>query len=575
VFTNNSAIVTSVGAVSWTNDIIVGDWIKVGSEDDTKYYQIDTIDSASQVTLTEPYQEADTGLSGTDAKYAYGSYEVVAVPSTDRHIKVADRKDVPFDEDVYWLFYRNDNGGSGAKVYIRGGGGGELEQGERREVSDNQTINVLEYVGSQYEGDQTPNYTDAIVTGQAEITDITFPAASALTTGQAFTFNSANDIEQYYAWVNKDGAGGNPNIPGLTPIELVVSTGELANDIATTFETAIAGLGLFTTSVNSGIVTVENTQVGVTTDAANIDMGTGFSVSVTQDGIGQFNRVVVDDENLTKSIKRLDAQIAGILIDTPNYAEKITIVDAGAGDNELNAPIAFGTNITIPKNSINSNVQQQYTVGGKTLEVFLNGIQLHIGIDYNEVGSTGAASTQIEILRDDLADDDILYFTINVSGTGSGAGGGGSYSGVNLGLAQDADIFKTEAAGQFQFRRLAAGTNVSITQDAEKVTISAVAGVAPATVQKILGAGYTALSTDDVILVENQGSDQTITLPDATTVSGKIFDIKKLDAGDTLFVKSVSAQTLDGTDIDSSPHTITIQYESITIISDGANWWLI
>jgi hypothetical protein len=52
IFTAGSPTVQSVGAVSWTASLVVGDWVKLATEDDTKYYQILSVDSLSQVTLT-------------------------------------------------------------------------------------------------------------------------------------------------------------------------------------------------------------------------------------------------------------------------------------------------------------------------------------------------------------------------------------------------------------------------------------------------------------------------------------------------------------------------------------------
>jgi hypothetical protein len=34
-------------------------------------------------------------------------------------------------------------------------------------------------------------------------------------------------------------------------------------------------------------------------------------------------------------------------------------------------------------------------------------------------------------------------------------------------------------------------------------------------------------------------------------------------------------QTVDGVDRTSTPYSITTQYETISIISDGANWWIV
>jgi hypothetical protein len=172
-------VVKSVGAVNWTEDLQAGDFIKDASKGDEYYYEIESVDSLSQVTLTEPYQELSSGENGYDSQYAFGVYETSPAPSTDRHIYVVDRGSVPFVEDVFWLFFRADDGGS-PQVYVRMLGGKELEQGEEREVSDNTSQSILNYIGAANESDNAPNYTNA--TG-SPITNIHLINSENLTLG--------------------------------------------------------------------------------------------------------------------------------------------------------------------------------------------------------------------------------------------------------------------------------------------------------------------------------------------------------------------------------------------------------
>lgn len=575
IFTNGSATVSSVGSVSWTNDLQAGDFIKKASEEDTKYYKILSIVTASQVTLTEVYAETSTGSVGTEAKYAYGVYNAVAVPTTDRDIKIANKKDVPFGQDYYWLFFRNDNGGSVAKVFVRGGGaGGELEQGETRQVSDNQTLNILEYVGSPSEVTSQPDYTNSIITEYAEVTTLTIPDAASITSGQSFKLNSANDIRQYYCWFNKDSAGGDPKLPGLFGIEIPISTGYTNVQDAAAAYSSIDAISDFNVVDNlDGTITVTNSQVGETTDASNYDVGGSFAVSIDVDGVGRAVKYISDSENLTKSIKRLDEAIAIIdnSLDKPHYEESLSVISGSpANSNEITGPITAATNITIPYNSRNSDIQEVYVVGDATLGVYLNGQRLTVGFDYTEVGSAGSLSDQIQI-QIGLIIGDVLIFrdeTPQISGET-----GGNVSGVNLGTAKDADIFKQVVGSELQFRRLAAGANITMTQDGDSVTISSSAGVASSSTKSIVGIDYTVLSTDDFIKVTNSGSDVTLQLP--SSIDGKIYYIKKVDAGNTLYIKSTSSQTLDGVDIDTAPYAINTQYESVTIIGEGSSWWII
>jgi len=83
---------------------------------------------------------------------------------------------------------------------------------------------------------------------------------------------------------------------------------------------------------------------------------------------------------------------------------------------------------------------------------------------------------------------------------------------------------------------------------------------------------YTATAIDDTIICDATGGAFTITLPAASTVSGKIYNIKKIDV-------SANAVTIDGDDSetidDAATKALSSQYDSLTIQSSGAEWWII
>ena len=162
IFTNGSAVINSVGAISWTADLEAGDFVKVAAEEDFAYYQIQSINSTSKVTLTEVFGGVSTGINGADAKYAWGNYRTDAAPSTDRHIKVANLEDMPFDADTFWLFFRDDNAGI-SRIYVRFLNA-ELKQGEVITIADQVPAAVLAYMGSASDVDADPNYA-TIATG--------------------------------------------------------------------------------------------------------------------------------------------------------------------------------------------------------------------------------------------------------------------------------------------------------------------------------------------------------------------------------------------------------------------------
>lgn len=509
IFTNGSPTVTSVGSVSWTTGLVAGDWVKSAILDDTKYYQIQSVDSLSQVTLTENYGESSTAATGTKAKYAWGVYQTAASPSSNRHIQVAERQDVPFAEDTFWLMLRSDNAGTTPRVYVRFVDE-EIEQGESVQISDTISEQILQYIGSDGEADATPIYSDKLGTQTAEETDITCPAAASITSGQYFLLNSANDATEYYVWFNKDGSGGNPLILGKTPIEVAIVTGDTDAQVATKLASAVNAKSDFIASSSLNVATVLNVDIGPCADATNVDVS-GLSVSVTQQGLGAINSYIVDTDNLTLSIKKLDKAIADVVASavSKDYEEY----------SAISSPVLVGSTLTIPVDSRDSSAVRSYVVGSGELEVYLNGVKLSLGDDWSEVGGAGSESNQIQILIDLVVGDVVQY-----------------RKDPSLILSNKKSILKTK---------------------------------------QVLGANYTAISEDDFILVSNSGSNRTLTLPTAVGNDGKKLYIKKVDSGNTLFVASVLNQTLDGVDITAVPYSISSQYQSITMIANGGSWWLV
>jgi hypothetical protein len=534
IYTNSSAVVTSVGNVAWTGPLQAGDWIKVGAENDSGYYEILTVDSSSQVTLVETFQGASTGAAGTKSKYAFGAYETSATPSTTRHIYVANRKDVPQGEDVFWLFLRSDNGGSTARVYVRFLGA-EIEQGEEEHVSDNVPLNVLEYMGSPSESATKPQYVSALTPGSVpEITDITFPAATSVVNNSYFLISSSSDARKYYVWANKDGLGTDPEVPGYIGLEVAVTTGDSAEIVALTYISALNGASaddfdaVIKSPSSAGVIRVTNSSAGTASDT--IDFNSGFTIVKIQDGTGIGNTIIEDGDSLTLAIKKLDQSYGSILdaLDDPNYDESDDII----------SDIAAGNTITLPLNSRVGNIQQKYTVGKGSVQFYINGQYQRLNVDFGEIGVPGAISQTIQLLRDLAAGDTI---TFRMSGLGSGAGGGGGGGVGPQGPPGIAGPGGADAIGG-------------------PVAISTKTG------------NYTVTTSDNVLLGNCIGGSIIFTLPPAASAIGSVFFFKKIDA-------SLNAMTVqaDGAElIDSANNLIsTTQYEAFTLVTDGTQWYLL
>ena len=535
IYTNSSSIVTSVGSVAWTGPLQTGDWIKVGADSDSGYYKILTVDSSSQVTLTESFGGLSTGAVGIKSKYAFGSYSTSPTPSTSRHIYVANRKSVPQGENVFWLYLRSDNGGVIPRVYIRFLGS-EIEQGVSEVISDNTPLNMLTYIGSPLESATKPSYVSALNPGSlAEITNILFGAATTITSNHYFFISSSGSSRKYYVWFNKDGTGVDPAPVKATGLEIDITTGQTAIQIAALVITALNSTfqGDFSAvqkaNPNDNQITVTNTSAGAAADTVNFNMGAPFAITKIQDGTGAGNIIVEDGDNLTLSIKKLDRAYGSILqaLDAPSYDEATDIV----------SNIAAGTAITIPTNSRLSSVQQYYTVNKAVLQFYINGQYQRLNQDFGEVGAPGSISNQIQLLRDLKAGDAVEY---RISGVGGGAGGGGGSQGPQ------GDPGPLGPAGTD-----AIGGPVAISTKSASYTVS-------------LG--------DNVLLANCASGPVTFTLPPAASSTGHVFFFKKKDSSaNAMVVVGNGSEVIDG----SHTQSTIVQYESLTLVTDSLAWFLI
>jgi len=76
-----------------------------------------------------------------------------------------------------------------------------------------------------------------------------------------------------------------------------------------------------------------------------------------------------------------------------------------------------------------------------------------------------------------------------------------------------------------------------------------------------------------VILCDASGGAFTVTLPEATGgADGRVFHIKKVDASaNAVTVDGHAAETIDG----AATQALSAQYDSIMLVSDGTEWWIL
>ncbi len=87
-------------------------------------------------------------------------------------------------------------------------------------------------------------------------------------------------------------------------------------------------------------------------------------------------------------------------------------------------------------------------------------------------------------------------------------------------------------------------------------------------------ASYAVLVTDHVVTMDATAGNKTLTLPTAVGYSGKPFTLKKIDSSsNTVQILTTSAQTIDGNA--SGALYLRLRYDTLRVVSDGANWLIV
>lgn len=88
-------------------------------------------------------------------------------------------------------------------------------------------------------------------------------------------------------------------------------------------------------------------------------------------------------------------------------------------------------------------------------------------------------------------------------------------------------------------------------------------------------ADYTMTVNDSVVVVTASGADRTVYLPDAALITGRQYTIKRANADGPpdyrVIVDGDGGDLIDG----AASYALDNQYDAITVVSDGTNWWII
>lgn len=508
-FTFTNGSTTVSGTIN-VSGISPGDWIKLNTHSVMAYAQVQSI-AGSNITLETAYVGAN---SVGKALKTVGTYAA----------QVASPTGLPNSGDMYWLAKRDDNAFTPLTIETI------INSGLTRTTD----VSTVKTVGSH-----------GLVEGQAitiaGASDTTFNGrfdVISIVSGTQFTVNNpGGDV--------LSGVAGNGTVSSTPRLYLRLGHGELeqGEEIQIDDDTILNILRFI---------------------GAQDETDTSPPYTQFPNGLAPFS--YSSASSLTQAISATTGNVNSLLtvLDQSSYDEPLTVVSgAPASDNEVTGPVSSGSTLTLPLNSRNGNAVQNYVVGKGYLQVYLNGQYLQLlltGLGWSEIGGFHTPSNTITI-NQDLEIGDVLTFRISGPG-GPGTGGG----------APDDDFHNLPAsitadnADEIPIWDTSAG---AYRKQTRAIFLSGLSGNLSTTTKT---ANYTALSTDQVILVNATGGNVTIALPAAATVAGHVYYIKKIDSsGNSVIIDPNGAETIDG----ASTVTTTTQYESFTIVSDGVAWFII
>jgi hypothetical protein len=126
-------------------------------------------------------------------------------------------------------------------------------------------------------------------------------------------------------------------------------------------------------------------------------------------------------------------------------------------------------------------------------------------------------------------------------------------------------------ASSFQLTTSPSNGDVLTSDASGNAAWQAPAGSNTHSVQTISSGPYAIQTSDEIILVDAGSGNVVLTLPTAAGNSNA-YDVKKIDSSThTVTVNTTSSQTIDG----GATVTLQVQYASITLVSDGSNWFVV
>jgi hypothetical protein len=169
--------------------------------------------------------------------------------------------------------------------------------------------------------------------------------AAGISAGEYFTLSSVSD--DYYVWFTLDGLGSDPALAGKTGLQVNLTSGDSADDVATAVASVLNSTGVFSaTTTGSGGLSIANLLNGVATDAGTGTAGVGVTVDAQGTAGSGFSSAVTfqssgsSSESVTYGDLDGDSILDMVVSDPFGGALNVAI---GNGDGSFGAVQSFYT----------------------------------------------------------------------------------------------------------------------------------------------------------------------------------------------------------------------------------------
>lgn len=270
---------------------------------------------------------------------------------------------------------------------------------------------------------------------------------------------------------------GNPT----TGTPATVVTADWMNSVQEEMANVIEGAGIILNkAANNQLAAAISALIAAATGGGGSSTGEANTGSNVGTGDGSVFKQKLGIDLQFKTIK------AGSNITVVNGANEITISAAGGGSGEVNTASNVGSGNGVYVSKVGADLRFKSIVAGSGISIGATGTELTI----TATGGGGGGGVTDHGALTGLADDDHPHYYNQARGDARylqiGAAEANTASNLGAGVGQP---YASKSGVDLRFRSIKAGTNITVTQDANEITIAAAAGSGEANTASNLGSG--------------------------------------------------------------------------------------